>query len=165
MFRFIETIKILNGQICNPEIHQQRMDRTREEVLGLPPDLILREDIRLLSEHSKGLWKCRIVYSEKILSVVFNAYIPRKISTIQLVEAGNLNYKYKYEDRGELDRLFSLRGIADDILLIKNCQITDTSYSNIAFRSGKKWFTPSMPLLNGTKRQSLLKSGFLTEEE
>ncbi len=44
----------------------------------------------------------------------------------------------------------------DDILIVKNGIITDTSFSNIAFFDGKQWKTPKSPLLKGTCRERLL---------
>ena len=46
-----------------------------------------------------------------------------------------------------------------DILIIKNKEITDTSYANIAFWDGSKWLTPANPLLSGVKRQFLMNRG------
>jgi 4-amino-4-deoxychorismate lyase len=54
---------------------------------------------------------------------------------------------------------------ADDILIIKNGFITDTSFSNIAFFDGTQWFTPFTYLLNGTQRQHLLRQGAIVETE
>ena len=46
--------------------------------------------------------------------------------------------------------------ICDDILIVKQGFITDTSYSNVLFYNGKEWLTPTHPLLKGTQRASLL---------
>jgi 4-amino-4-deoxychorismate lyase len=54
---------------------------------------------------------------------------------------------------------------ADEILIIKNGFVTDTSFSNIVFFDGIKWITPSTYLLNGTQRQQLLQQGAIIEEE
>jgi 4-amino-4-deoxychorismate lyase len=43
-----------------------------------------------------------------------------------------------------------------DILLVKNDLITDTSFSNIILWDGNAWYTPSVPLLKGTKREFYL---------
>ena len=54
----------------------------------------------------------------------------------------------------------------DDILIVKNGRITDTSYANIVVRgSDNTWYTPSTYLLNGTRRQSLLDRGIIKERE
>ena len=51
----------------------------------------------------------------------------------------------------------------DDILIIKNNKITDTSFTNIAFYDGIKWVTPAFPLLKGTKRQKLIDENKIIE--
>ena len=48
-----------------------------------------------------------------------------------------------------------------DILIVKNNLVSDTSFSNIAFFDGNNWFTPSLPLLKGTKRELLIYNGLL----
>jgi 4-amino-4-deoxychorismate lyase len=56
-----------------------------------------------------------------------------------------------------------LKGNYDDILIVKNAYITDSSYANILFYDGGKWFTPHMPLLAGTCRARLLKESKICE--
>ena len=51
------------------------------------------------------------------------------------------------------------------IIIIKNNQITDTSYSNLLFLKDKTWFTPKSYLLNGVMRQNLLKLKKIKEAE
>jgi 4-amino-4-deoxychorismate lyase len=50
-----------------------------------------------------------------------------------------------------------------DVLIVKNGLITDTSFANIAFSDGNKWYTPDTPLLKGTQRAYYLAQGILTE--
>jgi 4-amino-4-deoxychorismate lyase len=57
-----------------------------------------------------------------------------------------------------------LRGDCDEIILVKNGLITDTSYSNLAFFDGVQWYTPEHPLLNGVRRQALLKQKRVREK-
>jgi 4-amino-4-deoxychorismate lyase len=52
----------------------------------------------------------------------------------------------------------------DDILIIKNGNVTDTSFSNIVFFDGTKWLTPAQPLLRGTKREKLIRENIIFEE-
>ncbi len=48
------------------------------------------------------------------------------------------------------------KGECDDILILKNGKVTDTSIANIVFFDGNKWYTPEFPLLNGTTRERLV---------
>jgi len=73
-----------------------------------------------------------------------------------MVQAGSLNYALKYADREGLQALFEQREEADDILLIRDQKVLDTSIANIAFFDGTHWLTPREPLLQGTTRARLL---------
>ena len=59
-----------------------------------------------------------------------------------------------------------MREEGDDILIIKDLLVTDTSIANIAFEtSGGEWITPKNPLLKGTTRARLLDEGKLKEAD
>lgn len=100
--------------------------------------------------------KCRISYAETIESIEFEPYIPKVIQSLQLVYDDRIDYGYKYKDRSVLNALLERRGDADEILIVKNGLVTDTSYSNIVFLRDGKWFTPQVPLLSGTRRADYL---------
>lgn len=102
------------------------------------------------------IYKCRIVYSESIEKIEFLPYSFPKINSLNLVEDNTISYAHKYLDRSNLEKLFTLRQGCDDVLIVKNGLITDTSFCNILFFNGKKWLTPERPLLKGTQRQFLL---------
>ena len=53
----------------------------------------------------------------------------------------------------------------DDILIVKNGLITDSSFCNIIFKNEEGLFTPLNPLLKGTKRQYLLDKNIIKERE
>lgn len=107
--------------------------------------------------------KVRIVYDATTYSISTEPYTIRPVNTLKLVVDNNIVYDHKYEDRKAINTLFSRRIDCDDILIVKNGVITDTSYSNIVFRKGDKWFTPSTFLLNGTMRQYLLNQRVISE--
>jgi len=76
-----------------------------------------------------------------------------------------ISYDYKFEDRTELENLFSQRDDCEDIIIIKNYQVTDASYANLIFRKNNQWFTPKTFLLNGTARKQLLERKIIFEEK
>ncbi len=84
---------------------------------------------------------------------------------MKVVGCDSIEYNYKYENRECLNELLELKQNCDDILIVKNKKITDTSFSNIVFFDGKKWITPSTPLLKGTKREKLLSDGKIVQNE
>ncbi len=163
---FLETIKIQNGVVSNLELHNDRMYHLRKELFALD----IREDISRLAQImeiplSEKLIKARIIYDEKIRSVEWEYYTRRVIKCLRIVEDNEMEYPYKSTDRRRLNDLFAQRGNCDDIIIVKNGLLTDSSYSNLAFSDGNKWFTPSTPLLAGTRRRQLIEEGKLVEEE
>jgi 4-amino-4-deoxychorismate lyase len=82
------------------------------------------------------------------------------VSSLHLIESDTINYTYKSTHREELNALYAQRGMADDILIVKDGYLTDTSIANIALYDGHTWFTPAHPLLQGTKRAELLNDQF-----
>ncbi len=164
MSRFIETICILNGEIRNLEFHQERFNQTRYKKWGLTDEIILKEHIWLTENQKVGKQKCRILYSETIESVEIIPYSIRNIQSLKLVENNEIEYRFKSEDRKAFE-LMKDSVTEDEIIILKNGQITDTSYSNLVFFDGENWITPTSFLLNGIMRQSLLKSGKIKEDE
>jgi 4-amino-4-deoxychorismate lyase len=157
---FIETMRVVDGQIANLSGHIGRMQRTVREVFNCEPELQQLRNLAIPAEAKK----CRIVYGKAIESIEFSDYKPRQISTLKLVEATpEVDYHLKYADRSALNKLAELRGDCDEILIVKDGQITDTSFSNVVFTDGQRFVTPSSYLLPGTMRAALLQSGIITE--
>lgn len=156
----LETIRCQDGQLDNLHYHQERLKRSRRELLGLSGDLRL-EDIQVPEEMRSGLYKCRIVYAEKIEVIEFLPYQMQAVASLKLVDCGQLNYSYKFADRKPIEKLYRLRNQADDVLFLRRGLLTDTSYANIALFDGHQWFTPARPLLAGTRRAALVDAGLL----
>lgn len=112
-----------------------------------------------------GIWKCRIVYGKEIEEVGYAPYQKRMVSSLRPVVSDTIDYSYKSTNRGELNELFARRGKADDILIVKDGYLTDTSIANIALYDGHTWYTPAHPLLQGTKRAELLDNRFIVEKD
>lgn len=83
-------------------------------------------------------------------------YTIRPVTSLKLVTSDGLDYTYKSSNRQKLDELFKQKGDADDILIVRDGFLTDTSIANIALWNGEQWETPEAPLLEGTMRASLL---------
>ncbi len=157
----LETIRCEHGQPVNLSYHQQRVDASLKQL-----DSAAQYDLTsLISPPDSALYRCRMVYNDRSLNIEYLPYQKRVIQTLQLIQADTLEYTLKYADRTELDRLFAQKGDADDILVMQNGLITDTSIANIAFFDGTKWLTPKHPLLKGTTRARLLKEKRLFEED
>ncbi len=154
----LETIRIENGEILNLPYHQKRCDHSRRELFGLEKRLDLSAHITAVP--SRGLYRCRIIYGREIRSVEYLPYTPKPIRTIRIVPA-QLEYPYKYLDRGRFNTLLKENSDVDEILIEKEGLLTDTTISNIAFYDGRTWFTPRKSLLEGTMRARLIEEGLL----
>lgn len=163
MSRFIETILIRNGTARNLSYHQLRVNRTIKRFFNTRPFDLAKV---LLALPQDGLHRCRITYAKTVESVELIPYERTKKTKLLAVES-DLNYNYKFHDRGRLDLLSGLaqKNGCEDALIVKNGRITDTTIANIAFFDGKRWQTPALPLLRGTARHRLSQSGLLKPAE
>lgn len=161
---FIETIKIKDNEIFNLDLHQKRMVETSVHYhfkAPLLPDLIQLCPKELL----ENTVKCRILYRDTIHSIHFEVYVSRMINSLKLVSDNSVNYAFKSNDRSLLLKLLDKKEECDEILIVKNGFITDTSFSNIVLEKNGLFFTPDTPLLNGTKRQYLLIQKKISEKK
>jgi 4-amino-4-deoxychorismate lyase len=165
MSLLIESIKLLDGEFHNLFYHEQRMNRSLKMLCGVHDHTNLEEFLEHVDKPVKGLYKCRLLYDENSREIEFVPYQPKAINRLRVVEHDRINYEFKYQDRKAINRLFELRKDCDDILIVKRGLVTDSSYANIVFRKGKRWFTPWSPLLKGTQRQKLLERSIIHEEE
>ncbi|MEM6319499.1 MAG: aminotransferase class IV family protein [Bacteroidota bacterium] len=163
MSRFIETIQLKDGQFYHLSLHQARVNRSWQAHFTGALTIDLRAILPLANEYPQGLFKCRVTYDQTLENVEVFPYAIRPIHSLQLVES-QLDYTFKYKDRKTLQTLFSQRGTCDDVLIVKNGQITDASYTNVAFFDGKNWWTPNTPLLRGVQREALLQRGIILEK-
>lgn len=161
----LETMRICDGRLCLPELHRARMERSCRELYGCAaPDLCI--DVAGLPEElRRGTVKCRVTYGPEIASIEYEPYSPRQVRRLKLVSGGDVDYHLKYADRGRLAALAALRGEADDVLIVRDGLVTDSSYANILLRAGDRLLTPARPLLEGVMRRHLLDSGEVEEAE
>ncbi len=159
--KLLETIRCEQGQPAHLAYHQQRVDRSLRQ-LGYALHLDLAS---LIMPPDTALYRCRVIYDATSTIVEYIPYQTKSVQTLQLIQADTLDYALKYADRTELDLLFAQRGAADDILIVQNGLITDTSIANIAFFDGRRWLTPKHPLLAGTTRARLLDEKKIAESD
>ncbi len=165
MSLLFESIKVEDGRFFNLRCHGRRLNDSRRELFGCKEMLDLTGALALPDGCRKGLYKCRVSYSEIIHGITFEPYSRRAIGSLKIVHDEEIEYPYKFENKSGITRLLSLKEKCDDILIVKNGLVTDTSFSNIAFFDGDKWLTPSVPLLKGTRRERLISDGMLVEEQ
>jgi 4-amino-4-deoxychorismate lyase len=158
---FFETIKSVDGELFHMPYHQKRYESVLSS-LGI-------NDVKNLEEYIEapkiGTYRCRVVYNPHAIMVSYHEYKKREISSLKLIFNNDINYRVKSTFRDELDNLYAKREECDDILIIKDLLVTDTSIANIAFYSNGMWITPKAPLLKGTTRARLLAEGKLVEAD
>ncbi|MGH1601536.1 aminotransferase class IV [Campylobacter majalis] len=153
-FTFLfETIKLVNGEVFHLSYHLRRMLNS----LGFVPKFNLKQ---VLKTDKKGLVRAKVIYhkSGELVKVEFFEYKMREFSEFKLVDI-DFSYDKKYLIRDDID---AAKGKNNEIIMIKNGLITDTSIANIAVFDGE-WLTPKDPLLNGTTRTRLINEGMLKE--
>jgi len=154
--QLLETIQICYGQFQNIEYHNKRFNISRLELFGLDVLQTLENLIKIPSECSEGIFRCRVVSEKEIQEVTFTPYIYKEMKTLKLVEIGDWDYSHKYADRSFMNNLLTENKEFDEVIMTQNGFITDCTIANLAFRDGSNWLTPSTPLLKGTKRQQLI---------
>lgn len=165
MSRLIESIKLLDGKFYNLSYHEQRMTSSLKKLFGHNELIDLQRCLNSKPYPRKGLYKSRIVYDHRTMEIAFSPYNLRPAETFRIVEDDTIEYDLKFADRAVIDRLFQRRGQCDDILIVRNGRVTDSSIANVIFRKGANWYTPASPLLKGTMRQNLLDQKNIREEE
>jgi len=163
MSDFLETIKAVDGEVLNIEYHQKRY----ESVLASLGCSEFKNLAEILNPPKWGVYKCRVVYNPHAVDVTYDEYKKRDISSFKLVFNNEIEYAQKSINRENINTLYEKRDGCDEILIIKNLLVTDTSIANIAFYDENlgMWITPKKPLLKGTTRQRLLDEGKLIESE
>jgi 4-amino-4-deoxychorismate lyase len=142
---YFETIKCNDYKIYNLSYHEKRIANT------IGKNINLQEYIYPINSK---LLKCKVIYNQdEVISVSFLPYTKKIITTFKLVYDDEIKYKYKSEDRQRLEQLYLKRENADEIIIVKNNLITDTTIANIAIFLENQWFTAKVPLLKGTTRQ------------
>jgi 4-amino-4-deoxychorismate lyase len=165
MCQLCEAIRVLDGVFHDLEYHQERFERSRRDYFGIDQPILLKDILNVPENHRQGIVKCRVIYRRDIEAVEYLPWKRRTIRSLKIVRNDRIDYLYKYEDKTALEALAAQKGDCDDVLIVKNGLITDTSFSNVAFFDDKQWLTPAEPLLCGTKREKLLQEGILRKAD
>ncbi|MCX6280384.1 MAG: aminotransferase class IV [Bacteroidetes bacterium] len=174
MCRLFETIRIENGLPLHLRWHEERMlksgfrmqDAGCEPAAGLRvPGTRLKLMLRVPENMQKGIVRCNMIYEKDLIEVTFRHYVKYPVRSLKLVNADSIDYHLKYYDRKALEELVAMRGECDEIIIVKDGLITDSSISNLIFYNGSRWYTPANPLLEGTCRSRLLAEGKVLKRE
>ena len=156
MLQLIETICYENGSFHRIPLHEDRMNRARRHFLGVCAPIFLTQTLMIPENLKNAKVRCRVTYTYSIENIEYETYISKKIGSLKLVEGNAIDYSFKYKNRDSLNRLSEDRGSRDEILIVRNGLITDTSFTNIILLQNGYWYTPALPLLHGTRRAAYL---------
>lgn len=166
MCLLLESLRIQNRQIELPDYHNRRLNSSRRLLLGATDKWDVRKIIPVPDDLAEAVYKCRLVYDTVVRSIEFVPYHRRPIRSLKLISIpSGFEYSHKYADRTALNDVYAQRGDCDDVLMVRDGYLTDTSFSNIALFDGTTWYTPARPLLRGVRAASLLDDGVLHEDD
>lgn len=154
---FFETIKCENYEVYYLDYHNKRVAKTVYLNLNLS-EYIYAPNEKLL--------KCKVVYDfEGVKEVSFEEYKKREIKSFKLIYDDTIEYSKKRLNRENINNLFDKKEKADEIIIIRDNLVTDTSIANIAVFDGKSWLTPKKALLEGTTRARLIENKEIIESD
>lgn len=165
MSLLFESIKLKDGQFYRLPYHQQRVGNAFAALFPGDEPFCLYDSLSSCVLPREGIYKCRIVYDNIVRSVEFTPYVRRDVRSLRLVATELSACAYKLEERSGFQKAFQQRDTCDDVILVRDGLLTDSSYSNIALFDGVEWVTPATPLLYGTNRAALLHEGRLVARD
>ncbi|MCG3663493.1 aminotransferase class IV family protein [Aliarcobacter butzleri] len=155
--KYFETIKCEDFEVFNLDYHQKRVANT----IGL--NINLQEYINPISEE---LLRCKLIYDENgVVDVLYFPYKKREVKSFKIIFDNEVEYSKKYLNRAKLDELYEKRDNCDEVIIIKNEIVTDTTIANIAIFYENSWITSKNCLLGGTTRARLLEEKKLIEKD
>lgn len=155
--QLLETIRVENNKFSNLHYHQNRMNNTRMELFNCRKEIDLYSVLKKSSLQYDGkIQKCRVEYNKDVRKIELLPYQLPSIKSLKMIICNDIDYRFKYLNRDRINELFAQKDEADDIIIIKDGMITDSSTTNLLFFNGKHWVTPTTPLLKGTQRSFLL---------
>ena len=146
LFPLFETIAIIDGKPQNLAYHQARFEHAMRNYFQIEPKLQLAEVVQVPAEHQQGLVRCRMDYSAHHFELTFFPYQPRQIQTLQCVYVDEIDYRFKYSDRSQLEVLKNDQ--SDEVVIVHQGYL-------LFFKAGR-WYCSEDYLLKGTQLSKLL---------
>ncbi|NQY20982.1 MAG: aminotransferase class IV [Campylobacteraceae bacterium] len=154
---YFESIACEEFDVLNIAYHEKRIMNTISKNFSLS---------EIIYAPSNKYLKCKVIYNDdEIISVEYDLYKKREIKRFKIIEDNDINYSKKYLNRDGINKLFSQKEKADEIIILRNGFITDTSISNIVIFDGDNYLTPKNPLLYGTTRARYLEERKIFEKD
>ena len=165
MYPLFESVCVAGAAVQHGAYHEARFRASYEKLYEKNPGFSLWEGISLQGADPSLTYKLRIRYRETGTDWELAEYRSRLPETLRLVCDDSVSYSLKYSDRQALERLVAQRDGADDVLIVREGLVTDSSYCNILFWDGRIVTTPKRPLLEGTCRARLIRENHICEAD
>lgn len=168
------------GELIAGELHRERMLRTLREQGAETSSAFLQSLLstypwREVETYLTGqqilpatTYRLTLEYSLAGLSTIrLVPYSKRTIRTLRPLPLPNgFDYSYKYADRSFFERVKAeLPGDEEPLFVRSDGSITDTSFTNVLIETEAGYLTPTRPLLKGTQREALLRTGLIAEAD
>ncbi len=161
MSQFFESIRVKDGIAEQLGFHQLRVNRTLKAFDASNHSIELASIVQQLVLPADGLFKLKISYDlNGNYQSVFTPYQYKQIQNFALVDINEQSYDYKFSNRDWINEALIQSG-KDEIMMHDGGLIKDCSYTNIVFYDGVNWYTPAVPLLEGTQRAKLIEEGII----
>jgi 4-amino-4-deoxychorismate lyase len=162
MSLLLETIRIKDGIAENLDIHDERVTASQLAVDGLRRLDPINEILADYPPPGKGLIKARLIYNKDLFKIQYQKYVKSKISKLVLWETNSIYYPFKFANREIFDKIKKRLPAESEAIITVQGRITDTTYTNLAFKQNKHWYTPEHPILKGTQRAYLLNAKIIS---
>lgn len=177
---FIETFMLRGGELIAGELHRERMLRTLRELgtevsSSFLQSLLSSSPWREVEAYLTGqqilpatTYRLTLEYSLAGLSAIrLVPYCKRTICALRPIPLPDaFEYSYKYADRSFFDRMKAELADDEEPLFVRpDDTITDTSFTNVLIETEADYLTPTRPLLKGTQREALLRTGLIAEAD
>ena len=177
---FIETFMLRDGELIAGELHRERMLRTLQEQGADTGSTFLQSLLstapwREVEAYLTGqqilpatTYRLTLEYSLAGLSAIrLVPYCKRTIRALRpILLPEGFEYSCKYDDRSFFDRMKAELANDEEPLFVRpDSTITDTSFTNVLIETKAGYLTPTRPLLKGTQREGLLRTGLIAEAD
>ena len=116
MFSFLETICISNGQAQHIDYHQMRVNETFDAFFPEWEPFSVWEEIEKVELPQEGIYRLRIIYTEDPQKIEVLPYEPKIVKTFALVDSGEIDYGFKWAERGFFQQILDAHPEADEVI-------------------------------------------------
>ena len=168
------------GELIAGELHRERMLRTLREQGADTGSTFLQSLLstspwREVETYFAGqqilpatTYRLSLEYSlEGFSAIRLIPYCKRTIRALRpLPLPDGFEYSYKYADRSFFEQMKAELADDEEPLFVRpDGTITDTSFTNVLIETEAGYLTPARPLLKGTQREALLRTGLIAETD